>query len=101
MIWCHELVFTIFNPFYPTNKELHTAEDDFVLAVKEAFALEAFQQTQPEIALKLPMQVDGFIVDFSSSCMLFIKKYISLKASIVPQYQLDLNDLNGMRVLTA
>ena len=40
-------------------KELHIAED-FALAVKEAFALETFQQTQLETAHRLPTQIDGF-----------------------------------------
>ena len=68
MVWCHALTFTIFNPFHPTNptdQELHIAEN-FALAVNEAFALEEFQQTQPEIAHRLPIQADVF------NCKIFI-----------------------------
>jgi len=100
VVWCHALTFTIFNPFHPTNptnKELHIAED-FALAVKEAFALEAFQQTQPEIAHTLPIQADGF------NCGIFIIMYalkIILESSDSPQYHLEFNDPNVMRVLIA
>ena len=66
------------------DKELHIAEN-FALAVKEAFALEEFQQTQPEIAHRLPIQADGF------NCRSFIIIYalkVIFKSSNSPQYQL-------------
>ena len=93
VVWCHALTFTIFNPFHPTNptnQELHIAEN-FALAVKEAFALEEFQQTstQPEIAHTLPIQADGF------NCGIFIIIYalkLIFDSSNSPQYQLEFND---------
>ena len=97
VVWCHALTFTIFNPFHPTNptnQELHIAEN-FALAVKEAFALEEFQQTQPEIAHTLPIQADGF------NCGIFIIIYalkLIFDSSNSPQYQLEFNDPNAMRV---
>jgi len=84
-------------PSNPTNKELHIAEN-FALAVKEAFALEEFQQTQPEIAHTLPIQADGF------NCGIFIIIYalkLIFDSSNSPQYQLEINDPNAMRVVMA